>query len=58
YTLAHIGWCYYELADNPTALRYLERSWQLRNYSNQLAADYLPLVRKRLQTQAPEAVKP
>ncbi len=58
YTLAHIGWCYYEMADYPAALRCLERSMALRNYANPVAVDFLPLTRKRLQEQATDVTKP
>jgi len=49
YTLALIGWCYYEMAEYQTAVRYFEKSWAFRNYANDVAETYLPRARARLQ---------
>lgn len=55
YTLAQIGWCYFQQADYPAALRYLEKSFQLRGYDNSVAEVYLPLTRDRLKEQSGQA---
>lgn len=51
FTLANLGWCQYELANYPEAVRLLSRSIQLRNYGNELAVKFLPMAREKLSEQ-------
>ncbi len=49
YTLALLGWCYFEMAEYQEAIRYFEKSWAFRNYGNDVTETYLPRARARLQ---------
>ncbi len=48
YTLSQIGWCYFQQENYPEAIKYLEKSFNLRPYDNSVAETYLPLARTRL----------
>jgi O-antigen ligase len=48
YTLAQIGWCYFQQENYREALKYLEHSFRLRGYDNSVAEVYLPITRERL----------
>jgi len=58
YTLALLGWCHFEMAEYQEAVRFFELSLAFRNYSNEVAVDYLPRARARLQEQANRGEKP
>jgi O-antigen ligase/cytochrome c-type biogenesis protein CcmH/NrfG len=51
YTLALIGWCHFEMGEYQKAVHYFELSLAYRNYGNDVAADYLPRARARLESQ-------
>jgi len=51
YTLAQIGWCYFQQGNYQEALRYLETSFKFLGYDNSVAEVYLPITRARLKEQ-------
>ncbi|MGV3756762.1 MAG: O-antigen ligase family protein [Verrucomicrobiota bacterium] len=55
FTLAHIGWCHFQLQEYGEAKRYFERSLLLRGFGNKIAETYLPQAEARLQERSRSA---
>jgi tetratricopeptide (TPR) repeat protein len=48
YTVANIGWHYFQMGDYAAAREWLERSLQLNSNDNGIARTYLDLAKQRL----------
>jgi tetratricopeptide (TPR) repeat protein len=49
YTVAHLGWHYFEMGDFAAAKPWFERSLKLKPVENTIATTYLAIINRRLE---------